>query len=78
VIPHDIAWEYRDDPDESDEDSQELAASKLWGKCYFDHALESGERLLLFLDEQPAGFNFGGDELILAINRDNEIIWVGA
>ena len=77
VLPHDIEWEYREDPDESDEHNLELAASKLWGRCYFGD-LAPGERLLLFLDEQPAGFNFGGDELMLAITEVNEIVWVGA
>ena len=29
VLPHDIEWEYREDPDESDSDLVELAASKI-------------------------------------------------
>ena len=78
VIPHDIEWERREDPEESGEDNIELVASKLWGKCYFDDIFGSDERLLLFLDEQPAGFNFGGDELMLAINDAEAIRWVSA
>jgi hypothetical protein len=73
VAPHDIEWEGRDDPDEPADDQVELAASKFGGACYFPQALDPGERLLLFLDERPAGFNFGGDELMLAINEAGEI-----
>ena len=50
-------------PDELDDHNMEFAAFKLWGRCYFEHVLESDERLQLFLDEQLSGFNFGGDEL---------------
>jgi hypothetical protein len=78
AAPHDIEWEYREDPEETSDDSLELAASKLWGVCYFSHALNAGERLLLFLDEKPVGFNFGGDELMLAIDDSGSIHWVGA
>jgi hypothetical protein len=78
AAPHDIEWEYREDPDESGDDSLDLVASKLWGTCYFPHALNPGERLLLFLDEKPVGFNFGGDELMLAIDDTGDIHWVGA
>ena len=73
VIPHDIEWEYREDPDEATDDQVELAASKIGGACYFSHALDPSERLLLFLDEDPANFNFGGDELMLAINESGAI-----
>lgn len=73
VIPHDIEWEYREVPDESDSDQVELAASKIGGACYFSHALDAGERLLLFLDEDPADFNFGGDECMLAFTATGGI-----
>jgi hypothetical protein len=73
VVPHDIEWEYREDPDEATDEQVELAASKIGGACYFPHALDPGERLLLFLDEDPANFNFGGDELMLAIKENGEI-----
>lgn len=73
ILPHDIEWEYREDPDEPDSDLVELAASKIGGVCYFSHALDPGERLLLFLDERPADFNFGGDELMLAVNQAGAI-----
>jgi hypothetical protein len=73
VVPHDIEWEYREDPDEAPDWKDDLAASKIGGLCYFSHAIDSGERLLLFLDEDPANFNFGGDELMLAINEAGEI-----
>jgi hypothetical protein len=78
AAPHDIEWDYREDPNEAGDDSLELVASKLWGTCYFAHALQAGERLLLFLDEKPVGFNFGGDELMLAIDQAGDIHWVGA
>lgn len=73
VAPHDIRWEYRPDPDEARDWEAELAASKLGGVCYFADALDPGERLLLFLAERPVGFNFGGDELMLAINAAGAI-----
>jgi len=73
VIPHDIEWEYREDPDEPTDEQVKVAASKLGGACYFAHALNPGERLLLFLDEQPADFNFGGDEFMLAVNQVGEV-----
>ena len=72
----DIEWEYRDDPDSSEQ--LERVDSKLWGTCFFSGVIGDGERLLLTLDEDPAGFNFGGDELMLAINGVGEIFWVGA
>jgi hypothetical protein len=73
VIPHDIEWEYREDPDDAPDWRTDLASSKLGGVCYFPDAIDPDERLLLFLDERPAGFNFGGDELMLAINHANVI-----
>ena len=73
VVRHDIEWECREDPDESTSDLVELAASKVGGVCYFSHALDPGEHLLLFLDEQPADFNFGGDELMLAVNDAGQV-----
>ena len=78
AIPHDIEWVYGEDPDDPDPENTDTAASKLWGVCYFSRVIESGERLLLFLDEDPVGFNFGGDELMLAIDDHNNIFWVGA
>src|SRR5262245_13607109 len=39
VLLHDIEWEYREDPDESDADMLELAKSKIGGLCYFHDAL---------------------------------------
>jgi hypothetical protein len=78
AAPHDIEWDYREDPDERTADNLELAASKLWGVCYFSQVVNPGERLLLFLDEKPVGFNFGGDELMLAIDESGDIHWVVA
>lgn len=69
VHPHDITWEYREDPDEASDEQLEVCASKIGGTCYFSHALETGERLLMFLSERPGNFNFGGDELMLAVNH---------
>lgn len=73
IAPHDIEWSYQEDPDQSDDDLVELASSKVGGVCYFHHALNPGERLLLFLKEEPVGFNFGCGELILAIDSAGQI-----
>jgi hypothetical protein len=76
VKPFDIQWEYREDPDDSEQ--IERVDSKLWGTCFFSRVIGEGKRLLLTFDEDPACFNFGGDELMLAINGAGEIFWVGA
>lgn len=73
VILHDIEWEYREDPDEPSDDRVDIAKSKLGGVCYFSHALDQGERLLLFLEEYPPEFNFGGDELMLAVDSVGKV-----
>ena len=77
VVPHDVEWTYREDPDESMESDRSLAEAKVWGCCYYFDALEPGERLLLNLTEEPGRFDFGGDELMFAINESNDIIWFG-
>jgi len=73
VIPHDVSWEPRDDPDEATDDDVDLAQSKVGGTCYFFDCLQPGERLLLQLREQPGDFNFGGYTLVLAINQQGVI-----
>lgn len=73
VIPHDIEWDFREDLDDSDPDQVELARSKIGGVCYFPDALAPGERLLLFLKERPANFNFGGKECILVLTKSGGI-----
>lgn len=77
---HEVTWSHREDPDEEevDEDDMHLCQSKLWGSPYFSDILPSGHRLLLHLNEAPAGFNFGGDELMLAIDDQFNIVWVAA
>ena len=73
VIPHDVAWEQRDDPDQATVDDDDLAKSKVGGTCYFSDCLDPGEKLLLQLRQQPGGFHFGGYTLVLAINEQGVI-----
>lgn len=74
--PHDVHWELRHDPDNGD--SLEDLESKLWGTCYFGGIVPDGYRLFLSLCEMPADFNFGGDELMLAIDETRGVLWIGA
>jgi len=67
VVPHDIMWESRSDPDEASIDDVDLAQSKAGGICYFDGCLNPGEKLLVQLRQYPGKFNFGGYTLVLAI-----------
>jgi hypothetical protein len=73
VLPHDIAWEYHDDPVEATDDDVDLTRSKVGGTCYFLDAIQPGERLLLQLRQNPAKINFGGYTLVLAIGEHGGI-----
>ena len=73
VLPHDVAWEYREDPDEATDDDVDLAQSKAGGTCYFIDVIQPGERLLLQLRQFPAQFNFGGYTMVVSIGEDRTI-----
>lgn len=73
VVPHDIVWQYNEDPDEATDDDVDLAKSKAGGTCYFSGIIRPGERLLLQLRQFPAEFNFGGYTMVLALNKDQMI-----
>ncbi|MEM7479057.1 MAG: hypothetical protein AAF483_29080 [Planctomycetota bacterium] len=80
-VPHAITWEYREDPEAFDFDADDWERqfeSKPWGCPTFPDILENGQRFFMHLNEEPAGLNFGGDELLLAIDSDENVIWTGA
>lgn len=70
IRPHDVAWDARTDPGEAEDWQTELAKSKAGGVCYFFDYLNDGERLLLQLNQNPCGLNFGGYSLVLATDAD--------
>jgi hypothetical protein len=73
VIPHDVLWEYREDPGAASDDDVHLAQSKTGGTCYFLDCLQPDERLFLQLREQPGDFNFGGYTLVVGLRRDGSL-----
>ena len=73
VVPHDIEWEVRSDPDEASMGDVELAKSKTGGTCYFDGCLDPGERLLLQLQEYPGDLDFGGWTDLLILHQEGRI-----
>ncbi len=73
VIPHSISWEYREDPDLVEDWRVDLAKSKSGGTCYFLDCIQPGERLLLQLEQQPCGLNFGGYTLVLSLTKSGQI-----
>jgi hypothetical protein len=73
ILPHDIHWEYKEDPDEATDDDVHLAHSKAGGTCYFYDCLQPGERVFLQLREQPGNFNFGGRTLVFVIGQEHTI-----
>jgi hypothetical protein len=61
VIPHAIAWEWREERDPNDESAGiGLFAAKAGGKCPFADHLPSGATFLLQLKEDPGHLNFAG------------------
>jgi hypothetical protein len=73
VLPHDIGWEAREDPETRTTDDVHLAKSKAGGTCYFRNKIRPGERLLLQLREYPAEINFGGYTMVIAVNEQQLI-----
>jgi hypothetical protein len=65
ILPFDIDWEYREDPDAAEDWDTDLAKSKAGGICYFLDTVQPGEKLVLQLRQRPAGFNFGGYTAVL-------------
>ncbi len=71
--PFDIGWDYREDPDDFGADYSRVIGSKAQGTCCYANYLSSEERLILTLEEYPAGFNFGGRTLFVIVNVKREL-----
>jgi hypothetical protein len=71
--PLDIAWEYREDPDDFGQDYVQVVGSKARGTCCLANYLSLNEQLLVTLEEYPLGFNFGGSTLFV-IRHENGAI----
>lgn len=73
LLPHDVEWEPKDDPEVFEDWQTDLADSKVGGVCYFFDALGDGERLLLQLTQHPASLNFGGYTALVVEKSDGTI-----
>jgi hypothetical protein len=73
IRPHDVVYEYREDPDAVEPHQTDLAKSKVGGTCYFFDLVRPGETLHLQLRQQPAGFNFGGYTAVVVRTSDGAV-----
>jgi hypothetical protein len=69
----DIEWEEQDDPDEPEDWQTDLAASKAGGTCFFWDVIQTGERLVLQLRQQPGQFNFGSYTAVVVETETGQI-----
>jgi len=74
IKPFDIEWELREDPDIATGDDVDLTDSKAGGTCYFLDVVGEGETLVFQLDQQPAGFNFGGYTAVVVRTKEGNLV----
>lgn len=71
--PFDIAWEYREDPDDFGQDYMRVIGSKARGTFCLANYLSPSEQLLITLEQYPVGFNFGGSTLFIILHDNGQI-----
>jgi hypothetical protein len=74
IIPHDIEYEERVDPDTEPEFPEDLPMykSKIGGLC-LSLSVEQPDRYLLQLNEAPGDFNFAGRNCIITVTPDGQL-----
>jgi hypothetical protein len=77
LVPHNIYWEERDDPEPPLLDRHlgnhcELMYSKIGGTTWFPEAISVGETCLIQLEEIPGDINFGGRTCLIIRKPDGE------
>jgi hypothetical protein len=70
-----IDWEERQDPVEilERETRFQVMGSKAEGTPWSDFSLEDGDRMLLTIREDPAGFNFAGMTMMVILKPDGKL-----
>jgi hypothetical protein len=72
VVPHDVTWEERMDPDIEPPFPGDLSlyGSKVGGLCLHADLFGRSERFLMQLKEKPGNFNFAGRTCIVSLCMD--------
>lgn len=72
VVPHDVTWEERIDPDAEPDfpDDLPLYGSKVGGFCLHSYLFGESEQFVMQLKEEPGDFNFAGRTCIVCLAAD--------
>jgi hypothetical protein len=75
IVPHDIAWEKRIDPDTEPGFPADLPLhqSKVGGFCLHSYLFDESDQFVMQMKEDPGEFNFAGRTCIVCLAKDRKL-----